>query len=143
MNYYKARQRESDQRWDYTCQNDNRVWPVGYCGRPMQEEDFAKLGIPMSEREKAHLATNGHKYHTDGHATEAEACECYRQYLLDTQLTLDHEDPHQQRKCQVCEQWTTKFAIFGSTQLFFLCDEHRTREHVEQLTSKIGEIWSS
>lgn len=31
MNYYKARQRESDGRWDYTCQNDGRVWSVGYC----------------------------------------------------------------------------------------------------------------
>lgn len=31
MNYYEARQRQTDKCWDWTCQNDNRVWRVGAC----------------------------------------------------------------------------------------------------------------
>jgi len=43
MNYYQARQRK-DGRWDFTCKNDDRVWPAGLCAQ-----------------------------HTDGHATAVEA----------------------------------------------------------------------
>lgn len=104
MNYYGARQRKDDGRWNYTCTNDGMTWPVGYC-----RED-------------------------GGHETEREACECYKRHLLDNRLTLDGHADDQQRRCVVtgCGQWTSEYANVDH-RAFFLCDEHRTREVVEGL----------
>jgi hypothetical protein len=65
------------------------------------------------------------------HATEQEARECYRRYLLDTRLTLDREGTSA-HKCLVCGEWTPKFATVGYMYTYPLCDAHRTREEVER-----------
>lgn len=31
MNYYGARQKQDTKKWDYTCRNDDKICPVGYC----------------------------------------------------------------------------------------------------------------
>lgn len=115
MNYYDARQRKSDNRWDYTCMNGDRVWPVGYCGD-----------------------------HKDGHETAVGAQECYKQYLLDRHLKLDQRMPGQQRRCQVkgCDAWTQKYASIGVLRMFILCDTHRTLEVVSSRFS-VGSSTSS
>lgn len=60
MNYDQPRQLESG-GWHYTSQNDDRVWPVGYCAD-----------------------------HRDApHATEDEARACYARYLLEQRTMLD------------------------------------------------------
>lgn len=85
------------------------------------------------------------KFHTDGHATEEEACECYKQYLLDTSLRLMTEEPEnarQQNRCQVCRKFTACYAQVGPYRLFMLCPEHNTRENVAALL-KVGESWES
>jgi len=130
MNYYEPKQRKSDGRWDYTRNNH----PTGYCHafREFDKEFVENFHISASEVEKHNSFAN--KYHADGHESADEACECYKQYQLDHQLQLDHEDPNEQRKCQVCGEWTTKFATLDYS-IFQLCDEHRTREEVEKLYS--------
>lgn len=140
MNYFAARQRESGKRWDYTCKNDSRIWPVGYCAgwrEPKPEHWGSQAEI---DRWLERTAPHRHKFHEDGHETDEQACECYKQYLLDFELHLDEENLNMQRKCAVCGAWTSKFARV-SMRIWDLCDEHRTREHVEVLHGPVGMSW--
>lgn len=130
MNYYEPKQRKSDGKWDYT----RNGCATGYCHtfKPFEKEFVEQFHISDREVEKHNSFAD--KYHADGHDSADEACECYKQYQLDHTLQLDHEDVNQQRKCEVCGEWTTKFAMLDCS-LFHLCDEHRTREEVEKLYS--------
>jgi hypothetical protein len=117
VNYYDARKRQSDGRWDFTCMNDGEIWPVGYC---------AQEG-------------GGH------HETEAEARECYRDYLLDNELRFRNPaDPATLRKCEVagCGVFTGGSAEL-SLRTWVLCDAHRNRAEVEKLFGPVGQIMSS
>lgn len=136
MNYYGPR--ETDGRWDYTCRNDGHIWPVGYC-RAYKEFDTSI--IPVSEAEQEEYRATAHKHHSDGHATEEEACECYKQYLLDHKLRFGTMSD-QQLRCKVCEEWTQNYAEVDC-QTWNLCDKHNSRETVEALMEAPGVIWSS
>lgn len=133
MNHFKARQRK-DGRWDYTCRNDNYIFPVGYCDeyRPLDDRFPAD---PVYD-------ANKDKHHTSGHATPEEARECYNRYLLDQQLRLNLESTDTQRRCQVCQEWTSLFADLDC-HIYELCEKHNNREEVEKLFKGVGEIWSS
>jgi len=115
VNYYGPLQRKDSGTWDYTCTNGGAVYRVGYC---------AKEG-------------------GCGHATEEDACACFKRYLLDTSLRLDREMDGQQLRCQSegCGAFTSGFADVDM-RTFVLCDEHRTREVVERLLV-VRESWSS
>ena len=130
MNYYEPKQRKSDGKWDYT----RNGLAAGYCQnfKPIEKESVEQFRISDELVEKHNGCAD--KYHTNGHDSADEACECYKQYQLDYQLQLDHEDKNQQRKCEVCGEWTTKFAMLDCS-LFHLCDKHRTRDEVEKLYS--------
>lgn len=140
MNYFAARQRECDKRWDYTCKRDGVIYPVGYCAgwrepqpgilTPGQIKEWLNEAIPHQD-----------KFHNDGHATAEEARECYKQYLLDFSLHLNC-DASVALKCEMCDSLTTKRAKVDSST-WALCDVHRTRENVEALYGPIGEIWST
>ncbi len=143
MNYYDARKRSSDNRWDYTCMNDGHVWPVGYCRpwQPLTCPPLSEAYVNDPHQQKKHAEFKD-KHHDDGHATEQEARECYRQYLLDKKLVLDRKLIDLQRKCAVCETWTQGCAEVG-LHLFVLCDDHRTRGQVEKLMPLPGPVTSS
>lgn len=77
MNYYKPRQRESDKRWDYTCRNDDRIWPVGYCDAYKPIAATATFMTPeMIQAFNETEASMSHKYHAGGHETAEEAAAC-------------------------------------------------------------------
>lgn len=134
MNYYTAKQRKSDGKWEYT-RND---FPVGYC-RKYQKVDPEKHGI--NEQQYHEYEKTSHKHHNCGHDTEQEARECYKQYLLDHNLTFDTMS-NQQNKCRVCQEWTQKYAEIGNRS-FVLCDEHCNVETVGTLFSAPEQSWSS
>ena len=114
MNYYEPRQRESDQRWDFTCQNDDHVWPVGYCKKTIENPDV--------------------RYHSDGHETPEAAAECYRQFVLDQHLRLMGEGrPGERRQCEACGEMTNLFAEIKNGSIWPLCNAHNNRETVEKL----------
>lgn len=127
MNYYEPKQR-NDGKWEYTRNNG----PTGYCQKfkPFDKEFVERFHITETEVEKHNRFAD--KYHSHGHESFEEACDCYKQYQLDHQLQLNHEDVNQQRKCAVCGEWTTKFAMLDC-KLWHLCDEHRNREEIEKL----------
>lgn len=142
MRHYSARQRQSDGRWDYTCGSR----PVGYCCefKPIAE-DGTILPAEHARQWNAKIAPLAGNFHTDGHATEEEACECYKRYILDVDLRLMPEEPKDassQHRCQVCKEFTACYAMVGCYRMFNLCPTHQTREEVEKLL-KVGESWES
>jgi hypothetical protein len=137
MNYLSAKQRGSDSRWDYTYNGS----PWGYCRAYSPIPDT----IPGFKEWNEKVAPLAPKFHTDGHATEEEACECYKQYLLDTALRLQPAEPenaYQQHRCKVCHKFTACYAQVGAYRMFVLCPEHQTRAIVAGLL-KVGESWES
>ena len=119
MNYYDAREmsdRQGDPRglWHYTAQNDDRIFPVGYCAQGCA-----------------------------GHATPEEAREHYRIYLLDN-AQYDHTMHQEQRKCEVCGSWTQGYASIPlNMEQHILCNEHRNRETLDRVMHRVAQIISS
>lgn len=146
MNHWKARQRESDGRWDYTSHNDRSgTHAVGYCHayRPYDETDTylpQAMRDALNEKEQEFI----HKYHTDGHATAEEACQCRKQYDLDHHLHLcpEVDDPDTLHRCLVCREFCSGHAIVGHHDVYQLCPAHCTRAEVEKLY-RVGEHWGS
>lgn len=160
MNYYQARQREVDGRFDYTCRNNSDTWPLGYCRpyRPFKVADFfqsgphGEAGRLEIERLNARYARFQHKYHTDGHATAEEAELCFRGFELDNHLSFgrmtvaEAKDRRLQlyycqapyanaAKTKDCNELTASSAWIsgGGTRHWNLCEEHLNRETVEKL----------
>jgi hypothetical protein len=151
--YHQALQR-TDGRWDFTSSTGStKPHPLGYCAGwkepPMGEESkrlegqfgdgFVKRLTADIEAKRQHQA----KYHSDGHATEREACDCFRQYELDNELefrTMPKEQAETLHKCQApeCGEFTAGLASLGQYRHFYLCDAHRNRDVVEALASKRG-----
>lgn len=132
MNYYAARQRESDKRWDYTCMNDKVVWPIGYC-RPYKDlEGDPWVGQMVNPEYLEKARSFAHKHHDTGHATAEEAQACYREYQLDQHLDLHRKHLDTQFKCLICGEYTEEFAEVDHTT-FVLCEKHNSREEVEKL----------
>jgi hypothetical protein len=143
MNYYKARERKSDGRFNFTCMNDDRVWAVGYCHafRDFTDEEREQWHISDSKVETHRSFAS--KYHTDGHATPEEAVECFKQYTLDHELQLGLRSETQMLKCAVCGSWTQLGAMVGHSRFWPLCASHNFREEVERLYKAPSEIASS
>jgi hypothetical protein len=123
MNYYAAREIQDESgrgtgRWHYTCRNDHRIWPVGYCNE----------GCP-------------------GHDTPEEANQHMTAYVLDTGIDLSRSLSNEQRKCEVCGAWTQGVAEVRGPwcvpDSYVLCDEHRTDAKVRELFGDVGNVTSS
>lgn len=141
MNHLVALERKSDGRWDYTY--NGHAW--GYCRAWEPLTPNGVLTQDLCDQHNTKMEPFLAKFHSDGHATKEEACHCYKEYLLDTHLFLpakEPENPSQAFKCKVCGVWTACMAQVGSYQIFHLCPEHSTREHVAALL-KVGESWES
>jgi hypothetical protein len=116
MNYYDARQRQSDQKWDFTCQNDNRIWAVGKCADKQCNHD-----------------------------TPDEARACYGQWLIDNRLELEAGTLHKQWvECEVegCDHDTDTVSRVGQYYRFMLCQTHRTKEQVAKMV-EVGSFFGS
>lgn len=145
--YRQALRRESDKRYDFTSSTgSSAAYAIGYCAGWKEMSDYGtaawdknlKESLERSiEERRPHQA----KYHTDGHATEAEACACYRQYELDNELefkTKPVEEADQLHRCKAdgCKEFTAGIALLGQYTHFYLCDGHRNRAEVEKLIEK-------
>lgn len=148
--YHQALKRARDGRFDFTSSTGSSApHPIGYCAgwkEPATGEEAERLTKQFGPDFVEHLnadieAKREHqaKYHTDGHATEDEAHNCYRRYLLDQELELRDppESPGSLHKCQApgCGAYTAGEARLGHgyPRRFYLCDAHRSRETVEAL----------
>jgi hypothetical protein len=152
MNYYQARQLEKDGQltgWHYTCMNDGQVWPIGYCSRFLEAKTMNEGGFYTQEGADKHNAKKD-KFHGPSvlHATAAEACDCYVDYMLDNLrhfMTKDKtNESDTQHKCQHpgCKSFDTGYASSGS-RIWILCDEHNTRDIIATEFLKKGSEFSS
>ncbi len=153
MNYLQVSQRKYDSRFDFTSRNDGRIRPVGFCvgwtefsAPPVGQ--FEWMALEHRKQVEAMLPLKG-RFHDDGHATRAEAVECYRQYLLATSVRLERrERPAQEGQCEAviepgtcCAAWTRHQAHVDGTWRAFLCEVHLTAEVVAALYK--GFEWSA
>lgn len=139
MNYYCAKQRE-DGNWDFTR---NGV-PTGYCRqyREWTDKDVETFGVSKDHPQILKAAEFKEKHHSAGHKTSEEAAECYKEYVLDQQISFNHEDKNSLHKCKVCGTFTSLFVILD-TDLFILCEEHQNKESVASVYNAPKQIWSS
>lgn len=154
MNHDGPRER-TDGTWGYTTNNSHFTIGIGYC-RPLEEfsettieclwgGDRDRYGAYMTPYREAAAAG---KFHDGGHASAGEACDCYKQYLLDFHLKFFPEvsDPKHLDKCQVdgCEVFTSGHGEcgIGFSDHWHLCADHRNRQAVEPMI-KVGESWHS
>lgn len=144
MRHLGPRQRQSDQRWDYTCKIDDYVYPIGYCAGWSEEvietDPELKALILAAIEEKRPFQ---HKYHTDSHETSHEACLCYRAWLIDHRIRWRTEEGVQ-RRCDApdCDKWTHVSSDVND-YLIRLCDEHRTPEIISQVFPIPGRSFAS
>ena len=141
MRLYTTLQRK-DGRFDFTCQHDNRAFPVGYCAAYQEWSENDPIPVsPYLIEEHARFKDKRHYY---GHATRKGALACYRQYPVDHKLTLNIKNDDTQHKCQVCGEWTNLSARLDMDH-WDLCPEHNNREEIEKLyeLSPDIQIWSS
>ncbi len=107
MNYAQARQRETNQRWDWTTMNDGRVWASAPCSQ-----------------------------HTDGHATAEEAERHFWEYELDTvrRFVVSDDEAASLERCLACSAFTASHVRFADGYTtFFLCPDHQDRAALERV----------
>lgn len=177
MRHDKPRQFKAEDgtlKWHYTTAYDREIYAVGYCSDILpcpdcrdvhpswgtyhiSEEQMLKQ---IEEFQKTNPGTNIRFCKTcnmkriikavnpcPGHNTDTEACEHYKQYLLDTHLNFQENRPNpniadSREKCQICSEWTHGVADVNGER-FILCSNHQTKEHVSTLFKAPYESWSS
>lgn len=140
MAWYRPIQR-ADGKWDYACTNGAGTFPLGYCHeyRQLTPDSGGMFPPSICAKENARMEPFRAKYHDGGHSTEEEAMNCHREHELDQMLNFsDGASCEEQRKCGICNTWTTGSANVNgdSFRYWYLCDAHRTREFVEKLWPK-------
>lgn len=140
MNYYEARQRKADKKWDFTVMNDGHVRPMGYCIPWERIEESAKyyeerLGGRASEiLDKASPFKD--KHHSHGHDTKEEAEACYKDYLLDHKLKFTDASiapgytTPPSWPCIECGDPTSKLFSVDSEEKKPICSTHANRDTV-------------
>lgn len=141
---YRPLQKEGTGRWDYTISSDEEGWAhaTGYCTGWKDPDETDKLlaekyGAMMKTRPETRekLYKFKDKFHSDGHATAEEAEACHREYELDFELRF-YEDQGTQKKCGVCEEFTTGRVSLGEFGHYVACQKHQTREDAKALRER-------
>ena len=113
-----------------------------YTARELMDKDGKATGkwhytVQWGGSDGPRIAATGHCANgCPGHDTPKEAYAHYKQYLLDKQTHYEAgENAETQHRCQApgCGAWTTGAAFVGGYEVYYLCDTHRTREHLEPL----------
>lgn len=145
MNYKMPRQRKTDMRFDYTNRNDEIVYPIGYCKgfQPLDLHPTLSGHYQGAKRERLYEFSG--KYHVSGHSTYDEACQCYKEFILDNHFKINEVGPGKNgtHTCDIsgCGAWTTKMAEVANNY-FFVCTGHANRETISKLLSVDSSIES-
>jgi hypothetical protein len=132
MNYYAARQRLDNQRYDYTRMNDGIAHPEGYCREkvicPEQLGDIFLLANPCPEECETCYGKQriSNPDYCGSHDTVEDAEACFAKYILDQGTKpVAYGD---WTGCDICDT-PTKDGIMSAHplgQMMALCDTHRT-----------------
>ncbi len=154
MNHYAARELQQEGRptglWHYTCENNGRIWPVGHCSwfRTCPECDGRLGSATCSTCQDQGCILVEPRDRCPGHTSAEEACEHYRQSLLDRASFTARADVGSwpKRKCEnkECSREATHVArVPGSHYIRHdFCETHCVREELSKLVT-VGECWSS
>lgn len=123
---------------------------VGYCGRFLACPDRCAMGYRWdpAAQERVECATCSGRGVVDnpepclGHDTATDARLHYKQYLLDTEVRIG-QGRTAQRRCEVCEEWTTGVVFIGTYRVHVLCPEHQDRDSIAAVMGPVGESWES
>ena len=152
MNYYETREllindgKTGSGKFRYTCMNDSRVWAVGYCAPFIEAKTRDNGGVFVTQDSCDLHNSYKDKYHTEPHDTAIEACNCYREYLIDcTLVTYDErklkgdtqKPPYTVYTCAICGAPTRSYMAVGAygMELYHLCTKHL---NVESLCTLMG-----
>lgn len=150
-----------------TSRNDQRIHPIGYCaGKDADPRgwSFIWIGDPVErERQRAREVQRfdrfAAKYHSDGHANEEEASDCYREYRLDQLIRTGSTSDA--RTCQgtvwpdgteamyvgdcseVAPALTRELVLEGDFRVWHLCKAHQRRDVYERLLGAKGRVYTS
>lgn len=142
MRYYAASQVKSSGLWHYTCRRKDDVYPVGYCSIYETCPDCKGMGYGGTcQNENCKYGVVPKVNPCPGHATPEEACEHYREYVLDKARYTHSEDT--QQKCEICSEWTTGHALIDGYHMHILCDKHANKESLEKVYPLIHESYES
>ena len=117
MNYYQPRQiqlGENAGKWHYTCRNDDRIWPVGFC-----------------------------RDGCEGHDTSEEAAAHQREYDLDHRKVRKVEPWSQCAECGKRTPNIVELGPGLGIGGPVLCDTHLSREVVQKHYPAPGVVISS
>lgn len=155
MNYYQARQRSETGVWDYTCRNDDRITPEGYCRQQIGCPAWT-IDKPFDRCEASCEHCHGEQFienpaYCGGHDTAELAEACFARFLLDQgsrETTLEgwagceHKDADGVK----CDE-PTKILVESTHPLghqLVLCSEHRTAEAFTAAAPRLaGQITAS
>lgn len=144
MNYFEPRQvlpnadRPDAGKWRYTCQNDDRVWEVGYCAQGCRGHDDPEGAYEHQrqyELDNARFVV-GQPVETALHRDECEAWHPLRE--------ADGYEPLDSGARVQCEKLTTSYARVGPGigHLVHLCAEHLNRLGLST-AFQVGKVISS
>lgn len=124
MNYYEARRVDPDAnrpdagKWRYTCMNDGRIWPIGYCAQDCP-----------------------------GHDDPEGAEQHQREFDLEEALRRgpSHSEPWSFCKFPGCGRRTPSFFEVGPGmgRPIYLCEQHQGREGLATIYRGPGRVISS
>jgi len=146
--YWQPNRRQRDRRWDYTRTDADGTFAVGYCAgwvEPNAGALLVRLGAAHAAAVVAGvdaLRPARAAFHRDGHATAAEAEECWRRYVLQhrTRVEPDDDEAEERHRCAApgCAEFTSGALLldFGVRRRLALCALHRTPEVAEELTRR-------
>jgi hypothetical protein len=138
MAWYTPKQKLDTKRWDFTCTNSAGTFPMGYCAGWKEwtqvDADRIHMSLASLKKEEERALPFKHKYHSDGHETSAEACDCWRDYQFDQERRA-YVSEETQRKCAECGEWTSHVVVIGNElpHNFFLCVKHQDDAAVKKI----------
>ncbi|MDI6872605.1 MAG: hypothetical protein QME79_14880 [Bacillota bacterium] len=124
--------------------NDGKVSPVGYCSPWELCPDCGGVRLLPNREPCQRCGDTGlvrRENPCPGHATPEEARAHYKEYLLDY-ARYDGTIARAKYPCEVCGEYTDRFAQTYHGGLHILCDAHRNREGLAQVLV-VGDMISS
>ena len=131
MNYYQARQRATDGKWHWTVASDHiATQPTGGCGVFEVHAACGGLGCVGCSFGAVRKAEP-----CPGHATPELARRHQRDYELSRARFDRRVEPW--GHCEVCTKRGPVLVETDGCGMFFFCEEHATREHLDAVMPEL------
>ncbi len=107
----------------------------------LDKDDAGKWRWTVSNRRIGVWAAGYCAEDCPGHETPLEAAQHYHEYQLGNIRLSSLQDT--QHPCEKCGEWTGLIASLPHGDTYTLCEPHRTKEVLAEITSPPSQIWYS